>query len=147
MADGMKNFAANVVLDRVDALQIRRIARIGGVDLDHHFLRPMSKDPNDHSQLVATLVGTAALTAAGGAAEAAGLEGVVGEGGGGGTRLVLGAGRANRMPGMELPGDFTVDRTQAPFGNVLFERVPGMSLTPQAAENAYNAVRPVHWKC
>lgn len=69
------------------------------------------------------------------------------------------------MPGMELPGDFTVDWNagvspdmvadftkpltvpQAPFGNVLFERVPGMSLTPQAAENAYNAVRPVRWKC
>jgi hypothetical protein len=62
------------------------------------------------------------------------------------------------MPGMELPGDFTVDRNPgvspdlvadftgplavpgAPFGGVLFERVPGMSLTPQAAGNAYIAV-------
>ncbi len=92
VADGLKNFAAGVVMDRVDALQIRRIARIGGVNLDHYFLRPMSKDPNDHSQLTATLVGTAALAVAGGTAELAGVEGALEEAVGG-----IGAGEVSSI--------------------------------------------------
>jgi RHS repeat-associated protein len=98
-------------------------------------------------------------------AEATATEVAAAEGGGTGTagsgRLVMGAGRNSRFSATARPGDVTLDRNPAvdpdiladytkplgavpgaPYSEVLFERVPSFSLTPQAATNAYNVLGP-----